>query len=77
MYIESYLSILLCLQGGRERGEDSPPWYLLGLVSAGSKYCGDGRPGLYTRWLGYQGPVYFYIRTESYLPWIRKIIGME
>ena len=36
-------------------------------------------PGLYTRWEVHQYssiPVHLYIRTESYLPWIRKIISM-
>ena len=54
-------------------------WYLLGLVSAGSKHCGEGQPGLYTRWEVHQYssiPVHLDIRTESYLPWIKKIISM-
>ena len=25
------------------------PWYLLGIVSFGSKVCGNGRPSVYTR----------------------------
>jgi secreted trypsin-like serine protease len=38
------------------------PVYLIGLVSFGSKFCGIGRPGVYTR-------------AESFLPWIEKQIG--
>merc|ERR1712080_231149 len=41
---------------------DSAPWYLLGIVSLGSKFCGDGSPGLYTR-------------VGEYIPWIRQIIA--
>jgi len=41
---------------------DSPPYYLLGIVSLGSKFCGDGSPGLYTR-------------VGEYIPWIRQIIA--
>jgi hypothetical protein len=36
-------SHLLRLQKGRKEGKDSAPWYLLGIVSYGTKYCGDGR----------------------------------
>ena len=74
------LPIHLPLQGGREHGEDSPAWYLLGLVSAGSSHCGDGNPGLYTRWKVFQYssiPLHLFIRTESYLPWIKKTIGIR
>jgi len=33
------------------------PWYLMGIVSFGSKECGNGRPGIYTR-------------VSSFIPWI-------
>ena len=26
------------------------PWFLLGIVSFGPKWCGIGHPGVYTRW---------------------------
>ena len=26
-------------------------WHLLGLVSYGSRRCGDGRAGVYTQWV--------------------------
>ena len=29
--------------------ESSKPWFLLGIVSFGSKQCGVGFPGIYTR----------------------------
>jgi len=35
------------------------PWYLLGIVSFGSRNCGDGRPAIYTR-------------VSSFIPWIVK-----
>ena len=31
--------------------ESSKPWYLLGIVSFGSKRCGVGYPGIYTRYI--------------------------
>jgi len=50
----------LYIQNKKQR--DSAPWYLLGIVSLGSKFCGDGSPGLYTR-------------VGEYIPWIRQIIA--
>jgi len=38
------------------------PLYLIGLVSFGSKQCAAGRPGVYTK-------------IDSFIPWIKKIIG--
>merc|ERR1712106_660148 len=38
------------------------PVYLLGLVSFGSRVCGEGRPGVYTR-------------LSSFMPWIKEHIG--
>ena len=37
-------------------------WYHIGIVSFGSKVCGDGNPGVYTR-------------IATYLPWIMQQIG--
>ena len=36
---------------------DITPWYLIGITSFGSKDCGNGRPGVYTR-------------VSSFIPWI-------
>ena len=30
--------------------DNSKPWYLLGIVSFGTKTCGIGNPAIYTRW---------------------------
>ena len=35
----------------REFSED--PWYQVGLVSYGTKECGQGEPGVYTKIQGY------------------------
>ena len=35
------------------------PWYLLGIVSYGSRRCGAGKPGVYTR-------------VISHISWIRN-----
>ena len=40
---------------------DETPWYLLGIVSLGSRICADGRPTVFTR-------------ITSYVPWIRETI---
>jgi len=37
--------------------DKSTPWYLIGIVSFGSRECGNGRPGIYTR-------------VSSFIPWI-------
>ena len=29
--------------------DSKEPWYLLGIVSFGSKFCGIGKPAIYTR----------------------------
>ena len=39
-------------------GNNDNPWIVTGLVSFGSKYCGSGRPGVYTR-------------VGHYVDWIR------
>ena len=39
--------------------DGSAPWYIIGIVSFGTKECGIGRPGVYTR-------------VKSFLPWIKK-----
>jgi len=41
--------------------DNSKPWYLLGIVSFGTKRCGSGSPAIYTR-------------VESFIPWIRDTI---
>ena len=50
--------------GGLLRAEDvtaAPlrPWYLMGVVSFGSRDCGNGSPGVYTR-------------VSGYVDWIRR-----
>ena len=51
------------------KGVDDPlvdpgthPWYQLGIVSFGTKVCGSGTPGVYTKVL-------------AFIPWIREVIG--
>ena len=39
--------------------DQNTPRYLIGIVSFGSKDCGNGRPGVYTR-------------VSSFIPWIVK-----
>jgi len=41
--------------------DNSKPWYLLGIVSFGTKTCGSGNPAIYTR-------------VESFIPWIQETI---
>ena len=47
---------------GHPEPNDINPVYLLGLVSFGSKFCGEGLPGVYTR-------------VNSFVPWIEEKIG--
>ena len=35
------------------------PWYLVGIGSSGSRFCGAGKPQIFTR-------------ISTYLPWIKK-----
>jgi len=42
--------------------DGSEPLYLIGIVSFGSKTCGIGKPGIYTR-------------VADFIPWIRQHIG--
>jgi len=39
-------------------------WHLLGIVSFGTKVCGVGRPGIYTR-------------VETFMPWIKKTLAID
>jgi secreted trypsin-like serine protease len=43
----------------RERDGAQEPWYLIGIVSYGTKDCAIGRPGIYTK-------------VTSFLSWIEK-----
>ena len=57
--------------------DNSKPWYLLGIVSFGSKRCGVGYPAIYTRYknikhINVSLPAIF--RVESFIPWIRENI---
>merc|ERR1712013_164518 len=42
--------------------DGSEPLYLIGIVSFGSRSCGSGKPGVYTR-------------VSDFIPWIRQSIG--
>ena len=61
--------------------ESSKPWYLLGIVSFGSKRCGVGYPGIYTRCIFvYQPPltisIYFVIIANP-LEWSPSFPGFK
>jgi len=56
------LYISKVLSSGNPTIDGSQPWYLIGIVSFGSRECGAGKPGVYTR-------------VESFLPWIKRQIG--
>ena len=43
---------IVSLQNKKQR--DSAPWYLLGIVSLGSKFCGDGRSQIIPNTLWHQ-----------------------
>ena len=47
--------------GSRPSDDNLEPVYLLGIVSFGSKFCGNGTPGVYTS-------------VSHFMPWIEKII---
>ena len=48
-------------KGNRPSNDNLTPIYLLGIVSFGSKFCGNGTPGVYTS-------------VKDFVPWIEKII---
>jgi len=56
-----YLSKVVVPETGEPTLDGTEPWYLIGIVSFGSRQCGAGKPGVYSR-------------VESFLPWIRKTI---
>lgn len=37
--------------------DNSKPWYLLGIVSFGSRTCDHGNPSVYTRWMNGQSTI--------------------
>ena len=47
----------LFIQDSKEK--KNTPWYLIGIVSFGSRECGNGRAGLYTR-------------VSEFIPWIKN-----
>jgi len=49
-------------QNGHPALDGSEPLYLVGIVSFGSRTCGSGKPGVYTR-------------VAHFIPWIRQNIG--
>lgn len=55
--------------------EQYKPWYLIGIVSFGSKKCGSGVPGIYTRVRNerYKGLIKTFItQVAEFIPWIEK-----
>ena len=49
------------VQNGKITLDGTEPYYLVGVVSFGSRNCGTGKPTIYTR-------------VESFLPWIKENI---
>jgi len=47
--------------GNKPAKSSIDPTYLLGIVSFGSAFCGEGTPGIYTN-------------VKDFIPWIKKII---
>ena len=45
--------------------DNSKPWYLLGIVSFGTKTCGTGNPSIYTRWMNGQSAILQYGPTSG------------
>ena len=43
--------------------DNTQPWYLLGIVSFGSRECGNGLPAVYTR-------------VSAYRTWIRRKMAL-
>jgi len=56
-----YMRYIIEGQKGSAYFDNSKPWYLLGIVSFGTKTCGAGNPAIYTR-------------VESFIPWIQDTI---
>merc|ERR1711892_375403 len=44
--------------------DGTKPWYFMGIVSFGSRQCGSGKPGVYTR-------------VGSFVPWIKKNLRLD
>jgi len=52
------------LPNGEVTEDNSKQWFLMGIVSYGSSYCGKGRPAVHTR-------------VQDFIPWIRQVIGND
>jgi len=52
------------LPNGALTDDNSQQWFLMGIVSYGSSYCGKGKPAVHTR-------------VQNFIPWIRKVIGND